>query len=89
MFKLTCTTLVVAVSIALLAPVAWSDDWPQWRGPHRDGVCHETGLIDTFEGDFERFQKQTQIPLPQKFDGLPGIPPAAGDRQRERFQPAG
>jgi outer membrane protein assembly factor BamB len=25
-----------------------ADDWPQWRGPGRDGVWHETGLIDKF-----------------------------------------
>ncbi len=25
-----------------------SEDWPQWRGPDRDGVWHETGLIDRF-----------------------------------------
>ena len=22
-----------------------ADDWPQWRGPHRDGVSQETGLL--------------------------------------------
>jgi len=22
-----------------------ADDWPQWRGPHRDGISHETGLL--------------------------------------------
>jgi outer membrane protein assembly factor BamB len=24
------------------------DDWPQWRGPHRDGMCRETGLLESF-----------------------------------------
>jgi outer membrane protein assembly factor BamB len=24
-------------------------DWPQWRGPQREGVWAETGLIDTFD----------------------------------------
>jgi outer membrane protein assembly factor BamB len=27
-----------------------ADDWPQWRGPDRDGVWHETGLITEFSG---------------------------------------
>jgi len=25
------------------------NEWPQWRGPDRDGVWHETGLIDRFD----------------------------------------
>ena len=26
------------------------DDWPQWRGPTRDGVWRETGIVDKFTG---------------------------------------
>jgi len=29
---------------------AYADDWPQWRGLNRDGVWHETGIIDSFSG---------------------------------------
>lgn len=25
-----------------------ADDWPQWMGPNRDGVWHETGIVDKF-----------------------------------------
>jgi outer membrane protein assembly factor BamB len=28
--------------------VAPADDWPQWLGPHRDGVWRETGLLEKF-----------------------------------------
>jgi outer membrane protein assembly factor BamB len=33
-----------AVCLAGLVAVAWAEDWPQWRGPHRDGVA--TGFIE-------------------------------------------
>ncbi len=29
----------------VLGSVGWANDWPQWRGPNRDGVCQETGLL--------------------------------------------
>ena len=36
------------ILVCLLArlPVAWADDWPQWRGPLRDGVWRETGITE-------------------------------------------
>ena len=34
--------------LPLLAPTLRADDWPQWRGPNRDGVCHESGLLQSF-----------------------------------------
>lgn len=27
-----------------------ADEWPQWRGPDRDGTWRETGLVSTFPG---------------------------------------
>jgi len=38
------------VVILSLAAAAQADDWPQWRGPTRDGVWRETGLIEKFSG---------------------------------------
>lgn len=37
-------SLLMAVPAGTLA-----DDWPQWRGPQRDGVWRETELVETFE----------------------------------------
>jgi outer membrane protein assembly factor BamB len=39
------TPAAVATGVAPLAPVN-SRDWPQWRGPNRDGKSVETGLLD-------------------------------------------
>lgn len=34
----------IASVVVLLASAALADDWPQWRGPGRDGISKETGL---------------------------------------------
>jgi outer membrane protein assembly factor BamB len=38
----------LGLSLALAAPAARADDWPQWLGPQRDGVWRETGTLDKF-----------------------------------------
>ena len=42
-------TLCVLFAACVTTP-AVGDDWPQWRGPGRDGVWHETGIIEEFAG---------------------------------------
>jgi hypothetical protein len=44
----------LAVFTALIlshAAKAQADDWPQWRGPNRDAVWKETGILQTFPPD--------------------------------------
>ena len=44
-----CTPVFLAcVSLVFAGVTAKADDWPQWRGPTRDDVWHETGLIEKF-----------------------------------------
>src|SRR6266487_5779240 len=39
----------LATLLALISPMAvWATDWPQWRGPNRDGVWNETGIMRSF-----------------------------------------
>lgn len=39
--------LPVVFSLAILAR-SQAEDWPQWRGPQRDGVWRETGIVEKF-----------------------------------------
>ena len=52
-------------AIALLATFplsALASDWPQWRGPNRDGVSTEKGLLDEWpEGGPELLWKATGV----------------------------
>ncbi|MDZ4778652.1 MAG: PQQ-binding-like beta-propeller repeat protein [Planctomycetia bacterium] len=41
-----------AVMLVALSPlVTWADDWPQWRGPHRDAISAETGLLQAWPAE--------------------------------------
>jgi len=42
--------LLVATALIVLHGTLPADDWPQWRGPERDGVWRESGIIDKFDG---------------------------------------
>jgi outer membrane protein assembly factor BamB len=47
--RLLKTRVVAAPAFLLLClAVARAGDWPQWRGPNRDAVWNETGILQTF-----------------------------------------
>ena len=41
-------SLLAAVTLGGLAVAAGAADWPQWRGPQRNGISQETGLLKTW-----------------------------------------
>lgn len=41
-------TWTMTLALAWSTATALGDDWPQWRGPNRDAVYRETGLLETF-----------------------------------------
>src|SRR4051794_10440993 len=40
--------LLLGIVASSLASLAAADDWPQFRGPRRDGVSKETNLLKTW-----------------------------------------
>lgn len=47
MIRWTRPVLALAALVCTCCPLA-ADGWPQWLGPQRDGVWHETGILDKF-----------------------------------------
>ncbi len=52
--KLFCRAAALAVCLfatAGAAPLVAADpmDWPNWRGPHHNGISYEVGLVDSFD----------------------------------------
>jgi outer membrane protein assembly factor BamB len=43
---------ILTLTLPLLLPAALrAEDWPQWRGPNRDGARGETGILQTFPAE--------------------------------------
>ncbi len=38
-------TLLCSLALLLPRPASFAEDWPQWRGPNRDGLSKETGWL--------------------------------------------
>lgn len=43
--------ITIGVLTGILGMDASAGDWPQWRGPNRDGISKETGLLKTWPGE--------------------------------------
>ena len=43
--------LLLAITILRAPALVQADDWPQWRGPLRDGISRETGLLQNWPKD--------------------------------------
>lgn len=41
---------LLGIAPLTLVCAIYGDDWPQWRGPQRDGVWREKGIIEKFQG---------------------------------------
>lgn len=44
-------TVCGLICVLVMAAPAGADDWPQWRGPQRDGVWRETGITESLDTD--------------------------------------
>jgi outer membrane protein assembly factor BamB len=64
---------VALASLALgLAGPAAAEDWPSWRGPHRNGTSGESGLVESWSRDGENLIWKAELTTratPIVFDG--------------------
>src|SRR6476661_1593408 len=67
--------VIVASVLALTSVCAFGDDWPQWRGPNRDGISKETGLLKEWPNDGPKLLWQVN-----DLGGGYGAPSVAGGR---------
>ena len=61
------TRLIVLVLCQFICSCVSADDWPQWRGPNRDGVWSESGIISEFESD--EIALKWRVPISSGYSG--------------------
>lgn len=53
--------LATVLILGMAAMALLADDWPQWRGPNRDNILHETGLLETFPPEGLKFLWRVEV----------------------------
>ncbi|MCO6457602.1 MAG: PQQ-like beta-propeller repeat protein [Pirellulaceae bacterium] len=66
LFSFRSASLVILLCGAA-AGLACADDWPQWRGPGRDGVWKETGVVERFAS--EQLPIEWRVPVGPGYSG--------------------
>ena len=64
-FKTAITSAIMLLGLAAEIAAQAGGNWPQWRGPNRDGISTETGLL-----------KQWPASGPPLVGKLPALEPA-------------
>ena len=64
------TTVFLVVSALLCGSIltATATEWPQWRGPNRDGISDEVGLLKEWSSDGPKVL--WKVPLGEGFSGI-------------------
>src|SRR5262245_59410314 len=52
--RLSATAFALFALLGGPAPSGAAEDWPCWRGPHRDGISREAGLLQNWPADGPR-----------------------------------
>jgi len=62
------TLALFVVFVGIVVPKAvQADDWPQWRGPKRDGVWNETGIVERFSD--AQLKLRWRVPISGGYSG--------------------
>src|SRR5205823_958015 len=51
----------LALGVSAVALPASADDWPNWRGPHHDGISRETGLLKSWPATGPKLLWKTEL----------------------------
>lgn len=60
-------TKLIVIAVLFCPMGVRADDWPDWRGPTRDGRWHETGIIDKFES--AELKASWRVPISSGYSG--------------------
>jgi outer membrane protein assembly factor BamB len=63
-FKRVFFLLIATISVTFSAQ---ADEWPQWRGPNRDGLWKETGVVEKFASD--KLKLRWEVPVTNGYSG--------------------
>ena len=60
-------SLIAMLAAVLACRCGWSDEWPQWRGPKRNGVWSETELWQRFPS--KKIPRKWSVPISSGYSG--------------------